>query len=307
MSQTRYTHPMTTYSLNGTLTTTKPEISLSDYGFARGITVFELFRVYGGQPFRMEAHLSRLESGASQMGITLPLTRAQIIQQVQALISTHNHAHSAVKFYLTAGECASPSGLSFAASTGFAPQLIIMEDAVRPQNPLAPYGLEAYQRGQSLATVPHIRELPTVKTANYGIGFVAARQLAGDTFDDILFTTPSGHITEATRSNFFAIINGTLTTAQSGMLEGITRTAILELAHNLGIPTAIRQFTTEDLLTATEAFTTGSVAEMVPVRSINGTILPGAENRMHTPIFAKLREAFTTLIQTECGPNPLAA
>lgn len=291
---------MNTYSLNGTLTTTKPTISVSDFGFARGITVFELFRTYRGHPFRMEAHLDRLESGASQMGITLPLTRAQITQQIQALMATHNYPHSAVKLYLTAGECASASGLSLAACTNFSPQLIIMEDLVTPKNPIAPYGMEAYQRGQNLMTVPHIRELPTIKTANYGIGFVAARQIAGPEYDDVLFTTPEGHITEATRSNFFAVINNTLVTAKSGMLEGITRSVILDLAKQLNIPTAIRDYTAAELLTATEAFTTGSIAEMVPVSAINNTTLPGAENRMMTPVFAKLREAFTNLITQEC-------
>lgn len=295
------------YSLNGTLTPQKPTISVSDFGFSRGITVFELFRVYHGQPFRMDAHLSRLEAGAARMDIPMPLTRTQIEQQCRALISTHNFPQSAVKLYLTAGECTSPSGLSLTACTGFTPQLIIMEDAVTPKNPLAPYGLDAYQHGQSLMTVPHIRELPLVKTANYGIGFVAARLLAGQTYDDVLFTTAEGYVTEATRSNFFAVMDGILTTAQSGMLEGITRTIILDLAAQLGIPTSVRNYTPKELETATEAFTTGSIAEMVPVRSINGTILPGAENRMHTPVFAKLREAFTQLIQQECPATPQAA
>ena len=290
----------TTYSLNGTLTTTKPTISMTDFGFARGITVFELFRTYHGHPFRMEAHLDRLESGAAQIGITIPLPRAQIIQQIQALMATHKYAHSTVKLYLTAGECASPSGLSLAACTSFAPQLIIMEDLVTPKNPVAPYGMEAYQRGQNLMTVNHIRELPTIKTANYGIGFVAARQVAGPEYDDVLFTTPDGHVTEATRSNFFAVINGTLTTARAGMLEGITRGVILDLATHLDIPVSVRDYTPAELLTATEAFTTGSIAEIVPVRSINGTILPGAENRMMTPVFAKLREAFSALLAEEC-------
>ena len=262
--------------------------------------MFELFRTYHGHPFRMEAHLDRLESGAAQMGITIPLTRAQITQQIQALMATHNYAHSAVKLYLTAGDCASASGLSLAACTNFSPQLIIMEDLVTPKNPVAPYGMEVYQRGQNLMTVNHIRELPTVKTANYGIGFVAARMVAGPDYDDVLFTTPEGNVTEATRSNFFAVIDNTLVTARSGMLEGITRSVILDLAAKLNIPTSVRDYTPAELITATEAFTTGSIAEMVPVRSINGTILPGAENRMMTPVFAKLREAFTALLAEEC-------
>ncbi len=291
------------YSLNGTLTPTKPAISVTDFGFSRGITVFELFRTYHGHPFRLEAHLNRLESGATQFGITLPLTRAQILQQISAVMESHNYPHSTVKLYLTAGECAAASGLSFAACNGFSPQLVIMEDPVTPKNPLAPYGLDMYQRGQALLTVPYVREIPTIKTANYGVGFMAARMVAGDSYDDVLFTTPEGYVTEATRSNFFAVIGGVLTTASTGMLEGITRSVILELAGSLGIPTAVRNVTVPELLTATEAFTTGSVAEMVPVRSLNGTILPGAENRMMTPTFAKLREALTELLQTEC-PGP---
>jgi branched-chain amino acid aminotransferase len=295
------------YSLNGTLTPTKPTISVTDFGFSRGITVFELFRVYHGQPFRMAEHLDRLEAGAARLDVSMPLTRAQVEQQCRALISSHNYANSAVKLYLTAGECTAPSGLSLAACTGFTPQLIIMEDLVTPKNPIAAYGLDAYQHGQSLKTVPHIRELPLVKTANYGMAFVAARLMAGESYDDIVFTTPEGFVTESSRSNLFAVIGGTLTTAQSGMLEGITRTIILDLASQLGIPTSVRNYTPAELETATEAFTTGSIAEMVPVRAVNGITLPGAENRMHTPVFAKLREAFTHLIQTECPATPQAA
>lgn len=286
------------YSFNGTLTPTKPTISLTDFGFARGITVFELFRTYHGHPFRMEAHLNRMESGAARLGIIIPLTRAQVIQQVEALMTTHKFPHSTVKLYLTAGECASPSGMSLAACSGFAPQLVILEDAVTPLHPLAPYGLEAYQRGQAVQTVPHIRELPTVKTANYGIGFVAAKQ--HPEADDVLFTTPSGFVTEGTRSNFFAVINNTLVTARSGMLEGITRSVILDLAQELHIPVTERDYTPAELLTASEAFTTGSFSEMVPVRSIDGHTLPGAENRMHTPVYTRLRTAFSALTAREC-------
>ena len=85
------------YSLNGTLTSTKPAISITDFGFSRGITVFELFRTYHGQPFRLEAHLNRLESGAAQLGITIPLSRAQILQQVAALMESHKYPHSTAR------------------------------------------------------------------------------------------------------------------------------------------------------------------------------------------------------------------
>lgn len=283
------------YFINGTPTPTKPTVSLADYGFARGITVFELFRVYGGTPFRMEAHLKRLLHGAQTLGITMPLPLAQLEQNIHTLITTHGYAHSAVKIYLTAGEAAQSSGLSLAACKGFAPQLILMEDEVKPQHPLAPYGLEAYQRGQRLKTVPYIRELPSVKTANYGIAYYASR--TNPEADDILFTTPEGLVTEATRSNFFAVINGKLLTPRANMLHGITRTVVLELATALGIPAAEADLTAADLTEATEAFTTGSVAELVPAGSINGQPLP---TTMQGPVFSALRQAFTQTVQKEC-------
>jgi len=287
------------YYLNGTLTSTKPSIALGDFGFARGITVFELFRVYRGRPFRLEAHMDRLFSGAAQLEIEMPFSRKEIEGQALDLIARHGHEHSAVKMYLTAGECGAASGLSLAACKDFKPQLIVGEDAVALKHPQAPYGLEVYQRGQALQTVPNIRELPTVKTANYGIGFVAAKKHGAEA-DDILFTTAEGFVTEATRANFFAVIDGVLVTAKRGMLEGITRQVVLELAERLGIEVSVEDYTVEKLVRATEAFTCGSIAELVPVRSLNGVVLPGAENRMETPVFARLRQAFSELTEQEC-------
>ena len=294
------------YLVNGVLTADKPTVALGDFGFARGITVFELFRVYDGRPFRMEAHLERLVRGCDVMGITLPVSRAVLQEQIISLMAQHAFPHSAVKLYATAGECGAASGLSLAACKEFRPQLYVLEDAVNVKHPLAPYGLEAYRCGQNLKTVEAIRELPEVKTANYGIGYVMARK-AGDACDDVLFTSPQGHVTEATRSNFFAVLEGKLVTARSGMLEGITRGVVLELAAELGIESEVRDISVAELAGATEAFTSGSIAELVPVRSLNDVVLPGGEDRMATPVVAALREAFTACVARECGEAALAA
>lgn len=290
------------YMVNGVLTADKPTVTLGDFGFARGITVFELFRVYGRTPFRMGPHLDRLERGCAVMGIELPFSRAELEQQIATLMAQHTYPHSAVKLYVTAGECGAPSGLSLAACTNFAPQLYILEDAVTMKHPQAAYGMENHVRGQNLKSVDAIRELPEVKTANYGIGYVAAKR-AGTAYDDVLFTTPQGFVTEATRSNFFAVINDKLVTAKSGMLEGITRGVILELAAELGIATEVRDVTVAELAGATEAFTSGSIAEMVPVRSLNDVVLPGGDDRTQTPVFRALREAFTARVAQECGDD----
>jgi branched-subunit amino acid aminotransferase/4-amino-4-deoxychorismate lyase len=280
------------YYTNGQLTDTKPTIALADFGFARGVTVFELFRVYGGVPFRVSAHMQRLAFGAQELGIVLPFTLDDIAGQCQALIAQHKFPHSAVKLYLTAGVPQISSGLSFGGCQEFTPQLYILEDDVKPQHPHAPYGYEAYARGQALKTVAHIRELPQVKTANYGVGYYAARQVAGSAYDDVLFTTPQGHITEATRSNvFFIMPGGKLVTPKAGMLHGITRGVVLELAQQLGIDCQEADLTPADLYQAEAAFTTGSIAELVPARSVDDYILP-SPGFTH-PVFMRLREALS--------------
>jgi branched-chain amino acid aminotransferase len=280
-----------------------PSIALNDFGFSRGVTVFELFRVYGDQPFCLPEHLARLQHGAHHFGIALPLSLELLSKHAHTLIHHYGYAHSAIKIYLTAGVPATSSGLSFAACQAFAPNLIMMLDEVKPQHPTAPYGLEKYQRGQALATVHQTRELPHLKSANYGAAYYAARSLAPAGTDDILFTTPNNLVTEATRSNFFCVLNGILTTPRQGMLHGITRHVVLQLAANLGIPTAEADLTPAMLAQASEAFTTGSIAELVPTRSINHQILPHATdgNAMQAPVFSALRHAFTSATQTHAS------
>jgi branched-chain amino acid aminotransferase len=268
-------------------------INPTDFGFARGVTLFELARVYGGKPFYLLEHLQRLERGAKMLDLPLPdLTElADIARQV---IARNTFAHSAIKFYLTAGECARPSGSSYMACEGFTPHLMIFEDEVVPKHPEAPYGLDLYRSGQRLKIVPFDRDLPMLKTTNYLTGFYAARQVAGAEYDDILFTHRDGYITEATRSNFFCVIDGALVTPQRGMLLGITRHVVLDLAAQLGIKTIERDLFPADLAQATEAFTTGSIAELVPARSIDADRL---STTMDGQVFAALRRAFSAKIQ----------
>ena len=271
-------------------------VNPADFGFARGVALFELARVYGGVPFHLADHLDRLAHGAQMLGIPLPLALPELARVTQVVIARNALAHSAIKFYLTAGECRTPAWHNFADCRVFTPHLMVLEDEVRPEHPEAPYGVELYQRGQRLKTVPFERELPTIKSTNYMLGYYAAREYAGTEWDDILFTHRDGYITEATRSNFFCVLDGVLCTPRRGMLLGITRKVVLYLAGKLGIPVAERDLRPADLLQATEAFTTGSIAELHPVRALDDHILAATHDG---PVYTKLRSAFTSYVQEQ--------
>jgi branched-subunit amino acid aminotransferase/4-amino-4-deoxychorismate lyase len=268
-------------------------VGVTDFGFSRGLAVFDLIRVYGGMPFRLDDHLERLMHGAKMLGISCPLATAEIAEAARRLCATNKYPHSAVKLYLTAGECANASSASFAVAEGFTPHFFMLEEAVRPDHPEAPYGLELYRRGQKLKTVPCERSLPTVKSTSYALGYHAARVIAGPEWDEILFTGRDGGITESTRSNFFCVIDSVLCTPKEGMLFGVTRKVVLELAARLGVPVTERLVTAKDCARATEAFLTGSICELLPARQIDDHVLPIT---MDGPVFKKLRAAFTAYV-----------
>lgn len=266
-------------------------ISLNDFGFNRGLAFFETMRVYGGIPFHMDDHLVRMEQGASALGLTLPFDLPKIKDAVHRLCGHNKFAHSTIKFFLTAGECRI-APLSLAQEHGFSPRLIIVEDEMRPEHPDAPYGLDLYKRGLCLKIMPYERALPQVKSISYLQAYYAARE-AGTDWDDILFTHRDGYITEATRANFFCVINGILSTPHENILDGVTRKIVMDIAEEEGIPLALCRLTPADLAQSSEAFLTGSSIEMMPVRQIDSHILT---TTMEGPVFSVLRKAYTRKI-----------
>jgi len=268
-------------------------INPADYGFARGMTLFEFTRLYGGVPFRLDDHLTRFEQGAGHMGIPLPVDRAAISDAVHRIATANAYPHSGIKFYLTMGECGKPGSFGFKTAEDFTPHLIMIEDAIIPKHPDAPRGLDVHQRGIALKIVPFARDIPEAKTINYAAGLIATRHLRGTDDDEILYSHPDGYVTETTASNFFCVIDGALCTPKRGMLHGVTRIVMLELAAKLGIPTREADLTKDDLRRATESFITGSFLEMMSVRRIDDIKYT---HTMDGPIFAALRREFSALI-----------
>ena len=271
-------------------------IDPADFGFARGVALFELARIYGGIPLHLDDHLQRLAHGAGLLNIAMPRSLPALADAARAVIARNRFAHSALKFYLTAGQCGHEQH-TLASCKDFTPHLMILETEMQPQHPDAPSGLDYYRRGQRLKTVPFMRELPMVKSINYMAGFYATREVAGAEWDDILFTHHEGHVTEATRSNLFCVIDGVLCTPGRGMLLGVTRKIVRQLAAQCGIPVQERDLRPADFARASEAFTTGSIAELMPAQRIDDHVFA---QTMDAPVFQKLRRAFTAYIQAQC-------
>ena len=264
----------------------------TDFGFARGIGLYELTRVYNGKPFRLDDHIARFLAGAASFDI-VGLHAGEIAEATAQVITGNGFAQSTIRYYLTAGECQA-TGFGFGSFTGFTPHFMIIEDEVAYPHPAAPRGIDLHKRGIDVKTVPFSRDTPSVKSTNYSLSFRALRKGPAAGADDVLFVHQDGYITEGSTSNIFAVIDGRLVTPKRGMLGGITRKVLLELAPRCGIEAVERDILPGELSQATEAFMTGSYTEMMSIRSLDAHAY-----RLTTdgPVFGKLRAALTSLVK----------
>jgi len=233
------------------------KISVLDLSVLRGFAIFDFLRTYGKKPFRLDDHIDRFLNSARLMGMTPIYSKEKIIKIVKEGIEKSGFAHTNIKLIQTGG--VSPDGFTPAEEQTFFIYFYEAHD----------YPQEIYTDGVALKTARLMRQNPLVKTINYAASIVDVQKAKKSGAVDILHTDCNGNIYEGTRSNFFAIKNNVLITAEDGILKGITRKAIIEIAQELAIPVAYRLISTSELSTMDEAFVSNSSQEVVPVVKID--------------------------------------
>lgn len=237
----------------------KAKIGLNDLGLVRGWGVFEYLRTYGGQPFKLREHLERFSRSAEGARLKSPLGKGALAKMVAKLLRLNSreklgrgNKELGVKIILTAGP--SRDGVTPTGHPTLAVQIF----------PAKKYPERLYRQGISLLVYPSPRLLADVKSLDYLAPMMALSEARGKGFDDALLVGGRGEVFEATRSNFFAFFGDTLVTAKEGVLPGITRRLVLDLARRR-FPTKEKRFFLKDLKRAEEAFITSSDKEIMPV------------------------------------------
>jgi branched-chain amino acid aminotransferase group I len=240
------------------------KISVRDYGFLYGYGLFETVRAYNGHVFRLDEHLDRLAGGAEKLGIAVDI--AEIKEAVAATIKANRFKETRVRIAVSVGE----GNMSSGPATGGTPTVVVMAAEYHP-HPDA-----VYQKGFRAvwATSRIYRQSPLsgLKTANYLVNLLARQAARAAGADEAILLNDIGLVAEASMSNIFLVRGDRLLTpgTDSGILPGITRRAVLELAAQLGISATERDITPEELLTADEAFLTGSLIEVMPLTEVEG-------------------------------------
>ena len=277
-------------SLNGTLTP-KEEAKLPfyDHGLLYGDGLFEGIRVYGGRVFKLDEHVARLYYSARALNIVVTETPDTMRQTILETVRANGHRDGYIRVTVTRG-----TGL------GLDPKHIKGEANVYIScEQLALYPPEMYENGLIVATVstrlpsPDVID-PRVKCTGKYINNIMAkaeanRQGAGEG----LMLTREGYVGEATGDNIFLIRDGAITTppASIGILQGITRDTVIDLAHERGYSVTEPLMTQYDVYNADEVFLTGTAAEVIPAVQFDGRLIgDGKPGPITRELIAAFRE-----------------
>lgn len=255
----------------GIVDSARAVVPVMDHGLLYGMGVFETFRTYQGKPFLLERHLDRLMDSCRELGIVHKAEPAGMSRWISELMEANSLQDAYIRYTVTAGE--GPLGLPAGdyvkpSEILLAKELPVMKDDV-------------YEKGRVLRLLSLPRNTPEssirMKSLHYMNNILAKRELEGYAVHpsgpaEGLMLTSAGEVAEGIVSNVFFVKEERLYTPDisTGILPGITRAVVLELAAELGIAAEEGHYSWEILTGADEIFTTGSVQEIVPVTTLIG-------------------------------------
>ncbi len=277
--------------LNGSLLpSAEARIAALDYGFLYGYGLFETMRAYAGRVFRLDRHLDRLARSAEMLGIAVDTPALEAA--IRETLAANNLTSARIRLTVSAGEgdpvpdpssCARPTVLIVAAEYQPLPE-------------------ETYRRGYRAVTASlrrnHRSPLAGIKSLNFTENLLARQEARRAGVDEAVLLNDRDRVAEASMSNLFVVSGVVLRTPplDAGILPGVTREAVLELAQRLGIAAVEDDITLDELWQAGEAFLTNSVMEIMPLTGLDGRAIGDGQAGLVTQ---RLRVAYRDLVRLE--------
>ena len=263
-------------------------VSVLDPGFRTGEGVFETMRAYGRHVFRLGQHLDRAATGAVRLGFEVP-PRDQLVAAVRATVDSNAEVAPDLAVRLTVTPGPLDPYAPWPMSPLGQPTVVVTAHALR----LSP---AMYELGVRAITVPWRRELADVKSVSHLTATMARRRARALGADEALLCDHDDHVAEGASSNVFAVTGDRLRTPPlgPGLLAGVTRATVLELADELGVDVDQARMPLADVYAADEVFLTASTRELVPVVRVDETAVadgrPGAlTRRLHAAYRDRVR------------------
>ena len=268
-------------------------VSVFDHGFLFGEGVYEVMRTYRQRPFLFEPHMRRLRASADRIALSIPTSDAEIRERITATIAAAQlPAEAYIRLLVTRGV----GEIGYDPTSCPAPTIVVI---VKPHTELAP---DAYANGVTIALVSVVRNHPEsvnpiIKSNNLLNNALAMQEAYRRGAAEALMKNHRGEIAECAMSNIFVVTKGAVRTPpiSAGLLAGVTRAFVLELAAKTGIRAFEETLRDEDITSADEMFFTSTTREIVPVVRVDdqvvGTGKPG-------PVTLRLRAAFAEALRS---------
>ncbi len=267
------------------------KISVYDHGLLYGDGVFEGLRAYSGKVFRLQQHIDRLYESARAIMLQIPMTMEALSAAVNETVAKNSLQDAYIRLVVTRGSGA----LGLDPNKTSNPQIIIIADSITL------YPIEFYEKGMAIITASTIRNHPAalsprIKSLNYLNNILAKIEGLQAGCVEALMLNHKGEVAECTGDNIFIVKDGVLKTppTDAGILEGITRNAVIDLAREHGITCLETAMTRHDVIVADECFLTGSAAEVIPVVKVDSRSIGDGQVG---PISKKLQSAFQKMVR----------
>ncbi len=246
------------------------KISVFDHGLLYGDGIFEGIRAYNGRVFKLKEHIDRLFYSAKAIMLEIPTSHAQMTKDVVETCRKNKIRDGYIRLVVTRGI----GSLGLNPKSCRKPSVIIIADKIQL------YPAELYEKGLDIITVPTTRNHhnsvnPAIKSLNYLNNILAKIEANNAGCEEAIMLNSEGYVAECTGDNIFIVKDNHLFTPplSAGALYGVTRRTVIDIALNAGIKVSEPNLTRYDLFNADECFVTGSAAELVPVRKIDGRVI----------------------------------
>ncbi|MBI4340890.1 MAG: branched-chain-amino-acid transaminase [Candidatus Omnitrophica bacterium] len=280
----------------------KAVVSVFDHGLLYGDGVFEGIRSYDGLIFKLREHIDRLFESAHTIMLKIPMSKTELIDVVKQSLRVNKLHDAYIRLVVTRGE----GDLGLDPRKCARPSVFVIADKIEL------YPKKLYEQGLELITVATQRNVPEalnpqIKSLNYLNNILAKIEAITAGYEEAIMLSHSGYVTECTGENIFIVSakGGSASGGKGkhlltpppyiGVLRGITRQTVMELASAQRLHVKEELLTRHDLFNADEVFLTGTAAEIVPVVKIDGRVIgegsPG-------PATKRLQQAFRQVTKT---------
>ena len=246
------------------------KISVFDHCFLYGDGVFEGIRAYGGKLFRLREHLDRLWASAQAIWMNVPISLDEMDRAINETVAANDFSDAYIRVLVSRG----PGDLGLDPRKCTKPSVVIIAASIEL------YPEELYRSGLDIVTAATRRNAPDslapkIKSCNYLNNILAKIDGIQAGVIEVIMLNQEGNVAECSGDNIFVVKNGEILTPpeSAGILKGITRQVVFEIAADLGIALREQDLTLNDVYAADEVFLSGTAAEIIGVVKVDGRMI----------------------------------